>query len=396
MHHTEREIFLKHVAQTSSSPLALEIVKAEGIHLIDTDGKKYVDLISGISVSNLGHCHPKVVGAIKQQSETYMHLMVYGEYIQHPQTQYAKLLTSLLPPQLNCIYFTNSGTEATEGALKLAKRVTGRSEIICYKNSYHGSSHGALSVMGNEEYKNSFRPLLPGIKQFEFNNFSQLNEITHNTACVIIEPIQGEAGIHIANADYLKALRKKCDETCTLLIFDEIQTGFGRTGLLFAFENYGVTPDILLIAKGMGGGLPVGAFVSSDRIMSCLTNNPVLGHITTFGGNAVCVAAAKASLEVIVEEKLYLRAKEIEKIINEMMVHPLIKEVRCIGAMCALELEDEALNMKVISACLSKGVITDWFLHCSTAMRIAPPLIITNKQLRSALSVIIECLNEVK
>jgi acetylornithine/N-succinyldiaminopimelate aminotransferase len=394
MNLSHRQVFLNHIAQTSPTPLGLEIVKAEGIYLTDVNEKKYTDLISGISVSNLGHCHPKVVEAIQKQSQTFMHLMVYGEYIQHPQTQYAKLLTSLLPPQLNCIYFTNSGTEATEGALKLAKRVTGRSEIICFKNSYHGSTQGALSVMGNEEYKSAFRPLLPDIKQLEFNNFSQLDQITKKTACVIIEPIQGEAGIHKANPAYLEELRKKCSETCTLLIFDEIQSGFGRTGMLFAFENFNVTPDILLIAKGMGGGMPVGAFIASDKLMSCLTNNPVLGHITTFGGNAVCVAAAKANLEVLVEEKLYLRAMEIEKVILEMMVHPKIKEMRCVGALCAIEFGDMALNMDIIAACIHKGVITDWFLHCSTAMRIAPPLIITNKELRASLKVILEVLDE--
>lgn len=393
MNINHRNIFLHNVAQTSPTPLGLEIVKAEGIHLTDVNGKKYADLISGISVSNLGHCHPKVVAAINEQAKTYMHLMVYGEYVQHPQTQYAKLLTSLLPSSLNCIYYTNSGTEATEGALKLAKRVTGRSEIIYFKNSYHGSTQGALSVMGNEEYKQSFRPLLPDVKQIEFNNFSQLNQITNKTACVIIEPIQGEAGIHKANTEFLKALRKKCDETCTLLIFDEIQSGFGRTGMLFAFENYNITPDVLLIAKGMGGGLPIGAFVASEKLMSCLTNNPVLGHITTFGGNAVCVAAAKANLEIIVEEKLYLRANEIEKIITEVLVHPKIKEVRCAGALCAVEFGDTELNMKIINDCIQKGVIVDWFLHCSTAMRIAPPLIITNKELRASLQIILEVLN---
>ena len=394
MNINHRHIFLHNVAQTSPTPLALEIVKAEGIYMADVNGKQYIDLISGISVSNLGHCHPKVVEAIQKQAQTYMHLMVYGEYVQYPQTQYAKLLTSLLPPQLNCIYFTNSGTEATEGALKLAKRVTGRSEIISFKNSYHGSTHGALSVMGNEEYKNSFRPLLPDVKQLEFNNFSQLEQISSKTACVIIEPIQGEAGVHSANAEYLKALLKKCDEHCVLLIFDEIQSGFGRTGTLFAFENYGVVPDVMLVAKGMGGGLPIGAFVASEKLMSCLTNNPVLGHITTFGGNAVCVAAAQATLEVLVDEKLYLRALEIEKVMKEVLVHPKIKEVRCVGALCAIEFEDTELNMKIISKCIEKGVITDWFLHCSTAMRLAPPLIISNKELRFALQQIIASINE--
>lgn len=395
MNINHRNIFLHNVAQTSPTPLGLEIVSAKGIYMTDVNGKQYTDLISGISVSNLGHCHPKVVEAINKQAETYMHLMVYGEYIQHPQTQYAKLLTSLLPPQLNCIYFTNSGTEATEGALKLAKRVTGRSEIISFKNAYHGSTHGALSVMGNEEYKQAFRPLLPDVKQLEFNNFSQLNQITKKTACVIIEPVQGEAGVHRANTEYLKALRKKCDEHCVLLIFDEIQSGFGRTGSLFAFENYNVVPDVMLIAKGMGGGLPIGAFVASEQLMSCFTNNPVLGHLTTFGGNAVCVAAAKATLEVLVEDKLFLRALEIEKVLTEVLVHPKIKEVRCVGALCAIEFGDTELNMKIIAKCIEKGVITDWFLHCSTAMRLAPPLIISNKELRTALQQIIASINEV-
>lgn len=394
MLYNHRQIFLHNVAQTSPTPVGLEIMRAEGIYLTDVNGKKYTDLISGISVSSLGHCHPKVVAAIKKQAETYSHLMVYGEFIQYPQTQYAKLLTSLLPPQLNCIYYTNSGTEATEGALKLAKRFTGRTEIISFKNSYHGSTHGALSIMGNEEYKSAFRPLLPDIKQLEFNNFSQLKEISGRTACVIIEPIQGEAGIHKANSEYLSTLRKKCNECGTLLIFDEIQTGFGRTGTLFSFEHYNVIPDIMLTAKAMGGGLPIGSFISSEKIMSSLTNNPVLGHITTFGGNAICVASAQATLETIVNEQLYLRAYEIEKIINEVVVHPKIKEVRCVGAMCAIEFGDAELNMRIIAKCLEKGIITDWFLHCATAMRIAPPLIISNKELRTSLLQIIACINE--
>jgi acetylornithine/N-succinyldiaminopimelate aminotransferase len=394
MNLNQRHIFLNNVAQTSPTPLGLEVVNANGIYLSDAGGKTYIDLISGISVSNLGHCHPKVVEAINAQAKTYMHLMVYGEYVQHPQNEYAKLLTSLLPEKLNCIFYTNSGTEATEGALKLAKRATGRTEIVSFKNSYHGSSHGALSVMGNEEYKNSFRPLLPDVKILEFNNFSQLSSVTNRTACVIIEPIQGEAGIHKANAEYLRSLRKKCDETGTLLIFDEIQTGFGRTGTLFAFENYNITPDVMLIAKGMGGGLPIGGFVASKELMSNFMSNPVLGNISTFGGNAVCVAAAKANLEVIVEDKLYLRAKEIEKIFTEILVHKTIKEVRCVGALCAVEFGDADLNMKIISACIQKGVITDWFLHCATAMRIAPPLIISNKELKAALKLILEAIEE--
>lgn len=395
MNINHRHIFLHNVAQTSPTPAGLEIVKAEGIYLTDVNGKKYTDLISGISVSTLGHCHPKVVESIKKQAETYMHLMVYGEYIQHPQTRYAKLLTSLLPPQLNCIYYTNSGTEATEGALKLAKRFTGRTEIISYKNAYHGSTHGALSIMGNEMYKNAFRPLLPDIQQLEFNNFSQLNRLSDKTACVIIEPIQGEAGIHKANTGYLKALREKCDQHGILLIFDEIQSGFGRTGALFAFELYGIVPDVLLIAKAMGGGLPIGAFIASEKLMCSLTTEPVLGHISTFGGNAVCVAAAEAALQVLVDNKLYLRAIEIEKVLLEMLVHEKIKEVRCAGALCAVEFEDTEMNMKIISLCMEKGIITDWFLHCNTAMRIAPPLTISNKELRFSLQQILSVINSI-
>ncbi|MEO6304150.1 MAG: aspartate aminotransferase family protein [Bacteroidia bacterium] len=384
----QRELFLRHVAQTSDLPLLgvdVNIKEAKGVKLIDENGKEYIDLISGISVSNVGHCHPKVVKAIGEQSQKFMHLMVYGEFNQCPQVKYAKLLTDLLPKQLNSVYYTTSGSEATEGALKLAKRATGRTEIICFKNAYHGSTHGALSVMGDEFFKNSFRPLLPGIKILELNNANDLEQISSQTAAVIIEPIQGEAGVRKANDNFLKLLRKKCDQHKALLIFDEIQTGFGRIGSLFAFEQAEVVPDILLIAKGMGGGLPVGAFISSLELMNCLTNNPVLGHINTFGGNAVCIAAAKATLEIIVEEKLSDRAKEIEKIIKENLKHSLIKELRIFGALGAIDYGDEELNMKIIKNCIEQGVITDWFLFCPTAMRIAPPLTITNDELISAL-----------
>ncbi|MBL7921714.1 MAG: aspartate aminotransferase family protein [Bacteroidia bacterium] len=384
----QRELFLRHVAQTSDLPLLgvdVNIKEAKGVKLIDTNGKEYIDLISGISVSNIGHCHSKVINAINEQSQKFMHLMVYGEFNQSPQVQYAKHLTDLLPPQLNSVYFTTSGSEATEGALKLAKRVTGRTEIICFKNAYHGSTHGALSVMGDEFFKNSFRPLLPDIKILEYNKLKELEQITSKTAAVIIEPIQGEAGVRKADKEFLKQLRKKCDTHCSILIFDEIQTGFGRTGSLFAFEQAEVVPDILLIAKGMGGGLPIGAFVSSNKLMGCLTNNPVLGHINTFGGNAVCVVAAKATLEVIIEEKLSARSKEIEKIIKDHLQHKLIRELRVFGALGAVDYGSEELNMRIIKNCIEAGVITDWFLFCSTAMRIAPPLTITNEELISAL-----------
>ncbi len=387
----QRELFLRHVAQTSDLPMMgidIDIEQASGVTLRSSDGKVYTDLISGISVSNVGHCHPKVVAAIEQQSKKFMHLMVYGEFNQSPQVKYATLLSSQLPKNLDSVYFTTGGSEAVEGALKLAKRATGRTGIVSFRQAYHGSSHGALSVMGDEFFKNSFRPLLPGIKILEFNNETELSGIDESTAAVIVEPIQGEAGIRQADPGFLKKLREVCDQQGTLLIFDEIQSGFGRTGSLFAFQRYGVLPDILLIAKGMGGGLPIGAFVASQPLMSQLSNNPVLGHINTFGGNAVCVAAAQASLEVILENDLSSRAKQIEQLIREKLRHPLIKELRICGALGAVDFGDEATNFRVIRACLEKGIITDWFLFCSTAMRIAPPLTITDEELNGAITTI--------
>jgi acetylornithine/N-succinyldiaminopimelate aminotransferase len=394
----QRGLFLKHVAQTSDLPLLgvdMNIVKASGSVLTDVNGKEYTDLISGISVSNIGHCHPRVTKAIREQSEKYMHLMVYGEFNQSPQVKYAAFLAGLLPSGLNCVYFTTGGSEAVEGALKLAKRVSNRREIICFKDAYHGSTQGALSVMGNETFKNSFRPLLPGIKILPYNSVPDLDQISSSTAAVIIEPVQGEAGVRAADKEFLKHLREKCDKHCALLIFDEIQTGFGRTGNLFAFERYDVVPDILLVAKGMGGGLPIGAFISSRELMSCFTHDPVLGHINTFGGNAVCVAAAQATLEVITEEKLADNAGRIEKMIREQLRHPSIKELRCFGALCAVDFGDEALNFKIIKRCLEQGVITDWFLFCSAAMRIAPPLNIGDAELEQALGAIVKALHSV-
>lgn len=359
----------------------INISHAQGITLTDHSGREYVDLISGISVSSLGHCHPAVVKAVKEQSEKFMHLMVYGEFNQQPQVKYAETLCAFLPEPLNSVFFTTGGSEAVEGTMKLAKRATGRSEIISFKNAYHGSTQGALSLMGDEFFKNSFRPLLPGNKLLEFNNTAQLCEITSATAAVFIEPVQGEAGVRAADKEYMLALRKKCTETGTLLVFDEIQTGFGRTGTLFAFEQYKVVPDILLIAKGMGGGMPIGAFVASPELMSCLSRNPVLGHINTFGGNAVCVAAAQATLDTITREKLWLHALDIEKTIRSLLEHADIKELRIAGALGAIDFGNEEKNMRVIKSCLQNGIISDWFLFCPTAMRIAPPLIINPKHL---------------
>ena len=395
----QRELFLRHVAQTSEIPMLgedLNIAIAKGVKLTDVNGKIYTDLISGISVSNVGHCHPKVLEAIHHQSQKFMHLMVYGEFNQSPQVNYAKKLTDLLPQKLNSIYYTTSGSEAVEGALKLAKRSTGRTELICFKQAYHGSTHGALSVMGDEYFKASFRPLLPDVRILEYNDLKALELISKKTAAVIIEPIQGEAGVIKANRDYIKNLRKICDDLGTILIFDEIQTGFGRTGNLFVFEEFDVVPDILLISKGMGGGLPIGAFVASTDLMSNLTKNPILGHINTFGGNALCVAAANACLEIIISENLCSRAKQIENIITTKLKHPLIKEIRIHGALGAIDFYNEVLNMRVIKSCIEKGIICDWFLFCPTAMRIAPPLIITDSELIEALNTIIEVLNTIE
>lgn len=387
---THRQLFLNSIAQTSDTPLMLEIEKAEGIYLYGTDGKKYIDLISGISVSNIGHRNPKVVEAIKEQLDKYMHLMVYGEYVQSPQVLLSERLKMTLPKRLDSVYFVNSGAEATEGALKLAKRYTGRAEIISCKNAYHGSTNGALSVMGDEYFKQAFRPLLPGIRHIQFNDLEELVEISETTAAVIIETIQGEAGIRIPSEVYLKALRKKCTETGTLLIMDEIQTGFGRTGKFWAFEHFGMEPDVLLTSKGMGGGMPIGAFIAPKEIMSVLTNNPILGHITTFGGHPVCCAASLATMEVILDEKLMNGITEKEILFHTLLKHPSIKEIRSKGLLIAVEFESYEVLKPIIDRAILKGVVTDWFLFCNNSMRIAPPLIITEDQIREVCSLILE------
>ena len=391
---SQRQLFLQHVGQTSDFPLQLEIERAEGIYMFDKNGKSYIDLISGVSVSNVGHLHPKVVKAIKGQLEKYMHLMVYGEYIQTPQVEFAKKLTNLLPENLNSVYFVNSGSEAIEGALKLAKRYTERSEIIAFKNAYHGSTHGALSVMGNEEFKNSFRPLLPDVNFINFNSYKDLDLITEKTACVLVEPVQGEAGIRLPKDNYLTKLREKCSEVGALLIFDEIQTGFGRIGKLFAFEEYNVVPDIMTIAKGMGGGMPIGAFVSSNKIMSSFKTNPILGHITTFGGHPVSCAAACASLDVLINEKIIDDVKSKGDLFRKYLNHSEIKEIRGIGLFMAVELSDFNQVKKVIDIGIEKGLVTDWFLFHDSAFRIAPPLIITEDQIKQACDIINESIEE--
>lgn len=398
---TQRELFYQHLAQTTPFPLALEIERAEGIYLYGKAGEKYMDLISGIAVSNVGHCNPEVVKAIRDQSEKYLHLMVYGEYVQTPQVELATLLCSVLPEKLNSVYFTNSGAEAIEGAMKLAKRFTGRTEIIAFKDAYHGSTQGALSVMGNEKLKQAYRPLLPDCLTLSLSEGegNVLDIITTKSACVIIETIQGEAGVREFSKELLQALRKRCDETGTLLILDEIQCAFGRTGLsaeastkagLFAFEHYGIEPDILCLAKSLGGGMPLGAFIAPQEIMQSLTHNPMLGHITTFGGHPVCCAAGLAALKFLLREKhLVEEATQKGELIKQLLSHPAIKEVRGKGLLLAAEFKDFETNKKVIDRCIQQGVITDWFLFCDNSMRIAPPLIITENELRKACAVIL-------
>jgi|SRR5665213_233002 len=389
---TLRQLFLANNAQTTNFPLLLEFERAEGVYMYDQAGRAYMDLISGIGVSNLGHSHPYVVNAVKEQLDKFMHLMVYGEYVQTPQVRFAEKLVSLLPQNLESVYFTNSGAEATEGALKLAKRYTGRPQIVAFHGAYHGSTHGALSVMGNEEFKQAYRPLLPGVNFIHLNSLPELSTITEQTACVILETIQGEAGIRVPEPSYMQALRNRCDKTGALLILDEIQTAFGRTGTLFAFEHFNIQPDILLLGKALGGGMPVGAFISSNKIMSALKENPILGHITTFGGHPVCCTAGLAALEVLLDEHIVDTVFEKEALIRQLLVHPAIKKIRGKGLMLAVELVSFKFNKKVIDRCIENGVVTDWFLHCSNAMRIAPPLVISFEQIESACTVICEAL----
>ncbi|MBI1782223.1 MAG: aspartate aminotransferase family protein [Sphingobacteriales bacterium] len=386
---TQRELFLRHIAQTSTAPLALEIIKAEGCKLFDVNGKEYIDLIAGISVCNVGHRHPKVIEAIKQQLDAYLHIMVYGEMVESPQVQYAKLLTDHLPASLNSVYFTNSGTEATEGAMKLAKKLTGRTQIIAFKNSYHGSTQGALSVMGDEYWRNAFRPLLPDVLHLNYNSFDELRFITTNTACVIAETIQAEAGIITPQNNWLKALSNRCKETGTLLILDEIQAGFGRTGTLWGFEQFDVVPDIVLLGKALGGGMPLGAFVADKQLMDAFTDNPVLGHITTFGGHPVSCAAGMAAMKVLLEEKLMEEMKAKENLFRSLLVHDKIKSIRSHGLWMATEFDSFETNKKIIDACIEAGVFTDWFLFAANCMRIAPPLKISNKEIENACEIIL-------
>ncbi|HMH23274.1 MAG TPA: aspartate aminotransferase family protein [Puia sp.] len=389
---TNSRLFFRHVAQTSPEPLGLEIARAEGIHLYDPAGREYIDLIGGISVCNTGHRHPRVVQAIKDQADRYLHVLVYGELIQTPQVQYASLLAANLPASLNSVYFTNSGTEATEGAMKLAKRVTGRTEIVAFRQSYHGSTQGSLSLIGDEYWRNAFRPLLPGVWHEEYNSAAALGRITEDTACVIAETVQAERGVFAPDKTWLRALRAKCDASGALLVLDEIQAGFGRTGSLWGFEQYGVVPDILLLGKALGGGMPLGAFVAGRDKMIALTGGPMLGHITTFGGHPVSCAAGLASLQLLLEEDWIAQVAKKEALFRKLLVHPSIKAVRSCGLLIAVEFGSHAINKQTIAACLKKGLLTDWFLFAPQCMRIAPPLPITEAQIGEACAIILSCI----
>ncbi len=387
--------FSEHLAQTSPFPLGIEIARAEGCYIFDTSGKRYLDLISGIAVTNIGHRHPHVIERIYSQLDLYLHVIPFGEFSQAPQNKLADKLASLLPDSLNCSYFVNSGTEANEAALKLAKRATGRHEIVAMKRSYHGGTHGSLSVSGNEVKKQQFRPFVPGTTFIDFNDASQLRHINKKTAAVIVEPVQGDAGVRIPDADYLKILREKCTEVGALLIFDEIQTGMGRTGSLFAFEQFNVVPDILTLAKAFGGGMPIGAFISSKKLMDLLTHDPILGHITTFGGHPVCCAAALANLEVLTEKESWLAGVHDKgKLFVQLLQHDRIKEIRQIGLMMAVELNTPEEVDRVIENLLEAGIIGFYFLSTRNAFRLAPPLCITTDEIKWACERIIEALDE--
>ena len=389
-----RKAFLEHVGQTSPSPMMIEVARAEGVFFYTPSGKRYYDLVAGVSVSNVGHANPAVVRAVQEQAGRYMHIMVYGEMVERPQVEYAVRIASLLPDPLESVYFVNSGAEAVEGAMKLAKRCTGRTEIISMRRAYHGSTQGAMSLMGTpegEEWKNAFRPLLPSI---EFNSFDELQCITGRTACVIAEPVQGEAGVRPPADGYLQALRRRCDEVGAMLVFDEIQTGFGRTGEMFASVKYGVTPDIVCLAKALGGGMPLGAFVASREVMNTLMVNPTLGHITTFGGHPVCCAAGLAALDYIVENRLAEKAEAKGALYESLLAdHPQVKEIRRSGLLLAVELGSSDKMFAMMEMFAREGIMSDWFLYCDTAFRISPPLTISEDEIRDSAHIIRKCLD---
>ncbi len=391
---SNRDIFFKHIAQTSPAPIGLEIVKAEGIYQYNAAGKKYLDLISGFSVANIGHSNSTVIEAVQQQAAKFMHLIVYGEFVESPQTNYAKLLTQYLPTTLDCVYFTNSGAEATEGAMKLAKRATNRTNIIAFNKSYHGSTQGALSVMGDEYYRNSFRPLLPGILHVDYNSDEVFELVNENTACIILETIQAESGITVPSKKWMQQLREICTTQGALLILDEIQAGFGRTGTLWAFEQFDIVPDILLLGKALGGGMPLGAFIANKKLMQTLSFNPVLGHITTFGGHPVSCAAGKAAFEILLKEKYINDVKQKEDILISHLNHPSIKKVNHFGLWASLQFQSAEIAQRIIHNCLNNGCITDWFLFAPDCLRIAPPLIIQHDEILQACNIISGAIEE--
>lgn len=392
-----RKQFLMHVAQTSPAPMLVEVARAEGSCFYTPEGKRYYDLVAGVSVSNVGHANAAVVRAVQEQAARYMHVMVYGELVETPQVTYAARIAGLLPGGLESVYFVNSGAEAVEGALKLAKRFTGRTEMISMRRAYHGSTHGAMSMMGTpegEEWKNAFRPLLPDVRAIEFNDFDALASITSRTACVLAEPVQGEAGVRPPQPGYLEALRRRCDETGALLIFDEIQTGMGRTGAMFASLRYGVTPDIVCLAKAFGGGMPLGAFVARHEVMDTLQVNPVLGHITTFGGHPVCCAAGLAALNYL-EENRIVEGVEAKGALYETLLgdHPAVREIRRAGLLLAVELGESERLYRIMELFKEEGILSDWFLYCDTAFRISPPLTISEEEIRDSAAIIRRCMD---
>lgn len=388
MQMTNRQLFLQHVAQTSDAPLALEIVRAEGVHLWDESGKQYLDLIAGISVCNVGHSHPSVVQAVRDQADKYMHLMVYGEFVESPQVAYAHQLSNHLPDTLNSVYFTNSGAEAIEGAMKLAKRRTGRTEIVAFRNAYHGSTQGALSLIGDEYFRRAYRPLLPGITHLRYGETADLDAITRGTACVVAETVQGEAGIVRPSAAWLQALRERCRETGAMLVLDEVQAGLGRTGTLWAFEQFDVVPDILVLGKALGGGMPLGAFIADREVMGVLSRDPELGHITTFGGHPVSCAAGLAAFRILVDEKLTDTVPQKEQLFRELLHHSHIRSLHASGLLIAVGFESFDFNKRVIDGCIAAGLLTDWFLFAPEALRIAPPLNITPQEIRTACGIL--------
>lgn len=387
------ESFLTYLAQTTDSPYLISIARAEGLYLYGPDGKRYADLISGIGVSSIGHRHPHVIAAIRQQLDQHLHVMVYGEFIQSTPNLLARKLTSRLPASLNCCYFVNSGTEANEGALKLAKRHTGRTEIVSFRKSYHGSTHGSMSVSGNEVKKQAFRPLLPDVRFLNFNDESGLDQITPRTACVIMETIQGDAGVRVPTTSFMKALRRRCDETGAMLILDEIQCGMGRTGTLFAFEQFGIVPDILTVAKAFGGGLPIGAFIANRDVMRDLTHDPMLGHITTFGGNPVCCASALAVLEVLEKENLIEQVESKGQYFESLLKHSAIKEIRRIGLLFAVDFESAEVVSRIVEEGKKLGVICYWFLSHPYSFRLAPPLTITREEIKESADLILRAVD---